>query len=71
MESISMPSKGQLWAGRVLSGLAVLFLLFDVTLKFMKPEAVIKGTVDLGYSVTQITPLAICFLSALCSTSCR
>jgi hypothetical protein len=62
MESISMPSKGQLWAGRILSGLAVLFLLFDVTLKFIKPEAVIKGTTDLGYSVTQITPLAIVLL---------
>jgi hypothetical protein len=62
MDSISAPSKGQLWAGRILSGLAVLFLLFDVTLKFIKPEAVIKGTTDLGYSVTQITPLAIVLL---------
>ena len=62
MDSISAPSKGQVWTGRVLSTLAVLFLLFDVTLKFIKPQAVIEGTVSLGYSVTQITPLAITLL---------
>ena len=62
MDSISAPSKGQLWTGRILSTLAVLFLLFDVTLKFIKPQAVIDGTVNLGYSVTQITPIAITLL---------
>ena len=63
MDSTLAPSKGQLWAGRILSGLAVLFLLFDATLKFIKPQAVIQGTVDLGYPVTVITPLAITLLT--------
>jgi hypothetical protein len=62
MDSISAPSKGQLWTGRVLSTLATLFLLFDCTLKFIKPQPVIDGTIALGYSVTQITPLAITLL---------
>jgi DoxX-like family len=62
MDSNSAPSKGQLWAGRVLSTLAVLFLLFDCTLKFIKPQAVIDGTVSLGYPATVITPLAIVLL---------
>jgi hypothetical protein len=62
MEPIAAPSKGQLWTGRVLSTLAVLFLLFDATLKFIKPQVVIEGTIALGYSVTVITPLAITLL---------
>ncbi|MEI1279589.1 MULTISPECIES: DoxX family protein [Leptospira] len=45
-------SKGQLWTGRVLSGLVTLFLLFDGVLKFfldkMPPEAQAEGA-KLGY----------------------
>ena len=62
MDSSASPSKGQLWTGRVLSTLAVLFLLFDATLKFIKPQAVIDGTIALGYSVSQITPIGIVLL---------
>jgi small-conductance mechanosensitive channel len=62
MEAIAAPSKGQLWTGRVLSTLAALFLLFDTTLKFIKPQVVIESTIALGYSVTVITPLAITLL---------
>ena len=62
MESISAPSKRQLWAGRVLSTLAVLFLLFDSTLKFIKPQMVIDGTVALGYSATLIRPIGVVLL---------
>ena len=36
------PSKGQLIAGRVLSGLVILFLLFDAGLKLVSPETAIK-----------------------------
>jgi hypothetical protein len=55
-------SKGQLWTGRILSALAVLFLLFDATLKFVKPPAVVEGTIALGYSPSQITPIGITLL---------
>ena len=36
------PAKGQLIAGRVLSGLVILFLLFDAGLKLVAPEVAIK-----------------------------
>jgi hypothetical protein len=36
-------------AGRVLSTLAILFLLFDSGLKVMKMAAAVEGTVQLGY----------------------
>ena len=36
------PGKGQLIAGRVLSGLVILFLLFDAGLKLVSPETAIK-----------------------------
>ena len=36
------PGKGQLIAGRVLSGLVILFLLFDAGLKLVVPEVAIK-----------------------------
>src|SRR6478735_11879339 len=42
-----MSSKKSLWAGRVLSGLAILFLLFDGVMKFfmdkLPPEALEAG----------------------------
>jgi hypothetical protein len=46
----------------VLSTIAVLFLLFDSTLKFIKPQAAIDGTIALGYSVSQITPIGVVLL---------
>lgn len=36
------PSKSQLIAGRALSGLVILFLLFDAGLKLVSPETAIK-----------------------------
>ncbi|MEI4506022.1 DoxX family protein [Sphingopyxis sp. CCNWLW253] len=42
--------KGQLIAGRVLSGLVILFLLFDAGLKLVSPETAIKySPPDLGW----------------------
>ncbi len=38
----AMPAKGQLIAGRILSGLVILFLLFDAGLKLASPETAIK-----------------------------
>lgn len=38
----TVPGKGQLVAGRVLSGLVILFLLFDAGLKLVSPETAIK-----------------------------
>ena len=47
------------WTGRILSGIAVLFLLFDAIGKLMRPEAVIKGTAELGWPTDVILTLGI------------
>ena len=38
------------WAGRVLSGIAVLFLVFDTTIKLVGVKEAVEGTVQLGYA---------------------
>jgi hypothetical protein len=53
------PSKGRLWTGRVLSGIAVLFLLFDATIHLLRPEPVVQGFAQLGYPLSVAVPLAI------------
>jgi len=58
-------SKGRLWTGRVLSGIAVLFLLFDSTIHIMKPAAVIEGFTKLGYPVTVAVPLGLIELACV------
>ena len=53
---------GRSWAGIVISAIPTLFLLVDAVAKLFKPEAVITGTVDLGYPETVILPLGITLL---------
>src|SRR6202035_657212 len=55
-------SKGKLWTGRIMSALPVLFLLMDGVMKLMKPEFVVKATVQLGYPESVIFPLGIVVL---------
>ncbi len=42
-------SKKKLWAGRILSALPVLLLLFSGVMKLMKPAAVVQGFAHFGY----------------------
>jgi len=42
-------SKKMLWAGRILSALPVLMLLFSGAMKLVKPVSVLEGFVGLGY----------------------
>jgi hypothetical protein len=58
-------SRKQLWAGRVLSTLAVLFLLFDAIGKLARPIQVVKGTTELGWPASVIVPLGIIQLVCL------
>ena len=41
-------SRGALWTGRVISGLAVAFLIFDSVGKLLEVQPVIEGTKQLG-----------------------
>ncbi|WP_321471808.1 DoxX family protein [uncultured Paludibaculum sp.] len=52
-------SRGRLWAGRAMSGLASLFLLADGVAKLFKPAPVLEGTLQLGYAENVIIPLGI------------
>lgn len=55
-------SKGRLWAGRIMSALPALFLLMDGVMKLVKPEFVVKATVQLGYPESVIFGLGIVVL---------
>ena len=44
--TISKPAR---WISYVMSGLVILFMLFDSVMKFVKPPEVIEGTLALGY----------------------
>jgi hypothetical protein len=55
-------SKSRLWLGRVLSALAILFLLMDAVMKFIKPPVVVSTTVSLGYPESTIVPIGAVLL---------
>lgn len=55
-------SKKALWAGRIISALPILFLLFDASMKLIKTVPVVEGTVKLGYQESTIVPLGIVLL---------
>jgi hypothetical protein len=56
-------SKAMLWTGRILSTIPSLFLLFDGAMKLMKPEPVVKATVQLGYPESVLFGLGIVLLA--------
>ena len=51
--------------GRVLSGLAAAFLIFDSIGKLLRVQPVIEGTVSLGYPVSVIIPLGVTLLTCV------
>jgi hypothetical protein len=61
-ENINSPSKGKLWAGRIMGGLPALFLLLDAIMKFVKPAPVVETTVKLGYPESVIIGLGAILL---------
>ena len=56
-------SKRRPWAAYIISGLPGLFLLFDALGKFLMPEPVVAGTLELGYPHSVILPLGITLLT--------
>ena len=60
---VSNEEKKRPWAGYIISGLPVLFLLLDAIGKLVRPEPVIAGTVALGYNESVIFPLGIVLLA--------
>ena len=45
----SARSRGALWTGRVLTGIAILFLAFDAAVKLIGSRQAMEGTVQLGW----------------------
>jgi hypothetical protein len=56
-------SKRQLWTGRVLSTLAVLFLVMDGTMKLLRLPVVVEATARLGYPDSSIRPIGAIVLA--------
>ena len=59
---IDSPSLALTWTGRILSGIAVAFLLFDATGKLMRVAPVLEGTVKLGYPEHTVFPMGVLLL---------
>jgi DoxX-like family len=58
-------SRKRLWAGRTMSGLFVLFLLFDAIIHLMKIAPVVESFTQLGYPVSLARVLGVVQLVCL------
>jgi hypothetical protein len=52
-------SQAALWAGRIISAIVILFMIFDGVTKLMKVEPVLKAAAQLGFSVQEIVGIGI------------
>lgn len=57
--------KKSLWTGRIITGLVVLFLLFDSVTKLLRVDAVVKACAQLGYTVGDITLIGAILLACV------
>jgi cytochrome c biogenesis protein CcdA len=44
--------KTRIWTGRIISGLLILFFVFDCVGKFLKPAPVVEAFVQLGFPIS-------------------
>jgi DoxX-like family len=58
-------SRTRVYAGRVLSGLAVVFLLFDAAIKVLRVPAAVEGTTQLGYPEAAVFTIGLIELVCL------
>ena len=52
-------------AGRVITGIALAFMTFDVTMKLAMVKEAVEGTVQLGFNASVILPLGLIQLACL------
>ena len=57
-------SRGVL-AGRIITGIALLFMAFDVTMKLARVKEAIEGTAQLGFPTSVVFPLGLIQLACL------
>jgi hypothetical protein len=58
-------SGARLWTGRILTGISVVFLLFDGVTKLMMIKPVVDAMPPLGYTVSQVRPIGVIVLVCL------
>ena len=58
-------SRGALWTGRTMSGIAVVFLTLDAIGKLLQVPPVVDGTRQLGYPVEVIFGLGVTLMSCV------
>jgi hypothetical protein len=57
--------KTALWAGRIISALAILFLIFDGVIKVLKLAPAMESTAQLGYPASVVLGLGVLELACL------
>ncbi|MDP9311205.1 MAG: DoxX family protein [Chloroflexota bacterium] len=57
--------KPTIWAGRVLSAIAILFLAFDTIIKVLNLPSAVEATTQLGYGAGQVVTIGIIELVCL------
>jgi hypothetical protein len=57
-------SRKALWCGWIMGVLPALFLLLDATMKFVKPQPVLEGSVELGYSLSVLDALGVVLMAS-------
>jgi DoxX-like family len=55
-------SRKMVLAGRIISALSALFLLFDAIIKVLRAAPAVEGTVRLGYPVAVVVPIGVTLL---------
>jgi len=60
--SLPSVSKGSLWTGRIISGLVVLFMLFDCITKVMKVPQVIEASARVGVNANEVFWIGVTLL---------
>ncbi|HUI65688.1 MAG TPA: DoxX family protein [Bacteroidota bacterium] len=58
-------SKKALWTGRILTGIVVVFMLFDSITKILKVDAVVKASAQFGYPVSLLPTIGVILLVCL------
>ena len=60
-------SSSSLWAGRILSGVVIVFLLFDGAIKLIPLQVVTDSMIELGYSGSEDLARLLGVLTLLCT----
>jgi hypothetical protein len=62
--TFAAPSSKRLWTGRVISGFAIAFLIFDAVIKVLRLGPAMEGTTQLGYPASAV--LVIGLIEVVC-----